>query len=279
MIGKCESNKINKMRANNLTISVPTDKCKMNCPYCVSKMTPHICVDYLKFNMNLRKARRVAEAANVSNILVTAKGEALDSLGQCDLVRRFFSDYPIEIQVNGHRYIHANSSELLELEQYDVVALSFDYIPVNFVKKTLGLIRMTFVVTDQFDARDFRDLIRFCVENDVDQLSLRNPTIPSNTVDTNESNETVEWIIKNTKKDNYTALIESFKYLSETTDLVVPLRKLEFGATIYDVGGISFTYFDYCVQDQSHDDDIRSLIYMGDGHLYTSWSYSSSKIF
>jgi hypothetical protein len=58
-----------------------------------------------------------------------------------------------------------------------------------------------------------------------------------------------------------------------------PVRRLPFGATIYDVEGISFTHFDYCVQDSNSDDEIRSLIYMEDGHMYTSWTYQSSKIF
>ena len=57
------------------------------------------------------------------------------------------------------------------------------------------------------------------------------------------------------------------------------IRKLPFGATVFDINGVSFTYFDYCVQESSNDETIRSLIYQEDGHLYTSWNSKASIIF
>ncbi len=57
------------------------------------------------------------------------------------------------------------------------------------------------------------------------------------------------------------------------------LRKLPYGATLYDLDGIAVTHFDYCVQDDSGEDDVRSLIFLEDGHLYTAWNSPASRIF
>jgi hypothetical protein len=48
---------------------------------------------------------------------------------------------------------------------------------------------------------------------------------------------------------------------------------------VRDVGGIAVTFFEYCVQDSNGEDDIRSLIYNQDGHLYTTWNSPASMIF
>jgi len=57
------------------------------------------------------------------------------------------------------------------------------------------------------------------------------------------------------------------------------VRSIPFGAKIYDINGISLTYFEYCIQESSSDSNIRSLIYREDGHLYTSWDKLGSIIF
>ena len=57
------------------------------------------------------------------------------------------------------------------------------------------------------------------------------------------------------------------------------IRKLPYGATIYDIGGIAVTWFDYCIQDAHGVDDIRSLIFQEDGHLYTAWDSPASILF
>jgi len=48
---------------------------------------------------------------------------------------------------------------------------------------------------------------------------------------------------------------------------------------IYDYKGLSVSSSDYCMQDESGADDIRSLIFMEDGHLYTNWNSKASILF
>lgn len=266
------------MKSNNLTISIPTPKCKKNCPYCVSKITGRVESNPNKFRSNLNKAKTLADKAGVTNILVTGKGEPLDNPMDVRIMRNIFQDYPLEIQADADRYINASFEEIEILNEYDVVAVSSDYLPKELDKRTNGLLRFTLVVHDGFPAVAFQDIIEYCKKHSIDQLSLRNPTIPKNIQNTKEAQQTKAWIKTYTSKKLYENMVEDFNHLKNNNE-AMKLRELNFRATVYDVQGISFTHFDYCVQDQNNGDDIRSLIYMENGHLYTSWSLSSSKIF
>jgi organic radical activating enzyme len=262
------------MKSNNLTISIPTPKCKENCPYCVSKMTGRIQSNPVRFKANMPKVLQMAKSAGVTSVLVTGKGEPIDSHTDLFEIREFFKDFPLEIQVNADRYMTAHPLTIEKLNIFDVVAISADQLDEDFEKRTTGLLRLTLIIHDHTRVTSFGSIINYCIEKGIDQLSLRNPTIPLRYENSLQAAQTVEWIYKNTQKQNYHKAISQFESTNK-----IKLRKLNFGATVYDVSGISFTHFDYCVQDQNNGDDIRSLIYMEDGHLYTSWSFPSSKIF
>ena len=57
------------------------------------------------------------------------------------------------------------------------------------------------------------------------------------------------------------------------------IRVLPFGAEVYDIGGIAVTWLDECVQERNNTNDIRSLIYQEDGHMYSSWDSLASILF
>jgi hypothetical protein len=57
------------------------------------------------------------------------------------------------------------------------------------------------------------------------------------------------------------------------------IRKLRYGVRIYDLDGMSVSISDNCIQEASDENNLRSLIYGDDGHLYTSWDSRASKIF
>lgn len=262
------------MKSNNLTISVPTPPCKRNCPYCVTKMTGRVEADEERFEKNMPKVLKLAKNSNVNNVLITGKGEPLDNPAKMIYVWTVFRDYPTEIQVDGYRYINANLQESNLLDEFDVVALSFHRLPKRIPKWTNNITRLTLVVTDFTNVGSFHEVIDYCKRNKIDQLSLRKPTVPAHIQDTQDARRTAQWIHRNTHLRKYEWMIKEFMHRDYP-----PVRRLPFGATIYDVEGISFTHFDYCVQDSNSDDEIRSLIYMEDGHMYTSWTYQSSKIF
>ncbi len=288
------------MKANNLTISVPTPGCKQDCPFCVSKMTGCIKSDTTKFKLNLDKARRMAEQSGVNSILVTGKGEPLDQWDFCQHIAiNVFNEYPLEIQchvdnffdkkpINGEYDSPHLPKTLMEHHlkvvphYFDTIALSItDLNKTQYIAELRELserdviVRATLMVDDNFPFSDFHSILDWAKDAKIDQLSLRNPTIPERLAATEVATTTAAWITNNTKLKKYETIIKDF----ERRYIQHPVRKLPFGAIIYDIEGIAFTHFDYCVQDSADDDEIRSLIYMQDGHMYTSWTYQSSKIF
>lgn len=275
------------MKANNLSISIPNKGCDKNCPYCVSKMTDDIKIDEERFIKNVKKVFNLAKTARVSSVSITSKGEPI--LNWEDLttvICKFSEDFPIEVQTNGLSLLeHPDPIWMMNSIGVDIVALSFDQISdFEKHKETIKLInkegmtsRVTFNVTDMvFSNVKFWDFIKLCEEYEVNQFSLRNIIAPNYT----KENEYHKWIKENTKSYRYNILLNEFtKEIEEENKEIRFLRKLPYGAKLYDIRGISFTYFDYCIQDETNGDDIRSLIYQQDGHCYTTWNSKASRIF
>jgi hypothetical protein len=85
------------------------------------------------------------------------------------------------------------------------------------------------------------------------------------------------WIRDNTNPAQYDTMVDKMR--EELAKHGTFIRSTEFGMLIYDYMGISVTTSDYCIQDNSQNIDIRSLIYLDDGHLYTSWNSKASRLF
>ncbi len=275
------------MKAQNLTISVPYKGCDKDCPYCVSKMTGYIDTNELCIDRNLEKVRKVAEAAQVSSVLLTGKGEPCLNPAWVNRFCRTFREYPIELQTNGLILLR----ELIDSPKKDgwltqlrslglsVLALSLDrlsdfekFTPLFTYASGLNLIiRVTLNITKLISVHaTAENILRLCHAAHINQLSFRQITVPNNAV----LHDTADWIHKNVSQDQYHGLV---KQVTDMKPRVI--RKLPYGATIYDIGGIAVTWFDYCIQDDHGVDDIRSLIYLEDGHCYTAWDSPASILF
>jgi len=271
------------MKANNLTISIPAD-CNRNCPFCISKMTfsPKPNIDL--FIRNLPIALKMAEMSQISGVLLTSKGEPLFNRRLTYDVLDLFCYFPTELQTNGLFLDDARIKELSELE-LNVIAISiWQNDSFNWLRKIIPtinnygrIVRLTIVVTDKLQA-SLSEIIRFCKLYEVRQLTFRNCTIPKKIRATKESKETAAWIIKHTISDHPVLgeLLTAIKLEG------LPIRTLPFdGGTVkvYDLDGIGVTQIDYCIQEEHAEDDMRSLIYHQDGHMYTSWDKPGSILF
>lgn len=276
------------MRAQSLTISVPSEGCDKNCPYCISKMTGFMDSDEEQFYNNLKKVKTVARSAQVSSVLITAKGEPFLNLKACNAVGKNFSDYPLEIQTNGIKLLDnwKESGSVLCSNYFDVIAFSIDSISQWEKLQDLMLclsidynivVRVTLNMTDILPKDfSFNDAYDYAFKSGVSQLSFRNIVIPDNPIETINSKETSEWIHNHCCEERYCKIVDNFK---EFNDYVNIIRKLPFGVTVYDFKGISVTMFEECLQHNNNNEDIRSLIYQEDGHMYTSWNSSASILF
>jgi organic radical activating enzyme len=274
------------MKAQNLSISMPNYGCEKNCPYCISKMTGYLKANETLFIRNIKTAKNLAIASQVTSVSITGKGEPMLSIGFVGFVLDEFRDFPTELQTNGMAIL--KSQDILKvLAEYNlnVLAISIDNIAdiakykdvIRKAKKLGMLTRFTVNLSDRFEGKSFQDIFNECYVVGIDQMSIRELSIPTDANMEEESVRAQKWI-KDHVKDEYVAKVkfDMEKALKEKGRF---LMQLPYGAQLYDYKGISITWFDYCVQDSNHGDDIRSLIYQEDGHLYLCWNSEASRIF
>jgi len=271
------------MKANNMTISVPTGPCD-KCPYCISKMTPSVETNIENFWGNFDKAMAYADKAGVTTVLITGKGEPIDNIEQLQTVVNDLARLSFIVELQTKLVTNKDLKTIKDGDLYnvDVFAISVDN--MNQLSKIYKLhtyypnavIRITFNVNDKLSGfldnplimdKMFEDL----KNNGVRQVTFRLLTIPNHRLNTYESDEVADYIKK------YTT-IDIFSRISLYVKPHRVIRTLNFGPVVFDVNGISVTVMDYCIQDKESGDNIRSLIYHSDGHMYTSWSSLASII-
>ena len=267
------------MKADSLSISIPSEAtCKKNCPYCISKMTGKSNVDYVNFFRNLKKARKIADNADISCVIITGKTEPLqpENLEMFLEICKMFQDYPTEVQTNGTTLNQGTVLRTLTEAKVNTIAVSIDNwnqlreqaeILKRFSKLGFNT-RVTINLTENILSHSFWDYIRICSYSGINQISFRRLTIPDNFVETEESQKAVEYI-QSVNKESSKSFIDEFNSFVLKEGIFV--RKLSFGASVYMFDDISVTIFENCIQENSNEDDIRSLIYFEDGHLSTSW--------
>jgi len=272
------------MKANNLSISIPYTECGKNCPYCISKMTGYMKADEELFRDNLVKARRVATAMGVSSLMITSKGEPFNNLSDLDAVISYFRNFPIEVQTNGLPLIKGDVIVRQDISTVAVSVDSPDYFSNNYaifkvwenIHKSKAIARATILMSNRFKGWKLHNFLAVCKEHNIRQLTFRHATVPDNRVCTKQSREATQWIEDHYCTAHYNMIIEEIQEkVTDEKDLVL---ELPFGASVYDIDDISVSYFDYCVQENSNGENIRSLIYQEDGHMYLTWDKQGSII-
>jgi hypothetical protein len=232
---------------------------------------------------NTEKVKTLAQNAQVTGVLLTGKGEP--TLNRTELMRLLneFSYYPIELQTNGIN-LSCDFQYLEDLADYglNVLAVSIDnlgqfisYYELFTRSKELGMLtRATINITNWISKEmTFDGLIGFCRSGNVDQLMLRQIVVPNYV---KADSATAKWINENVDPEQYVRLFDEMKAACTLHGRF--LRQLHFGPSVYAYRGVSVSYSDYCIQDSNVGEDIRSLIFLEDGHLYTSWNSTASAI-
>jgi hypothetical protein len=92
---------------------------------------------------------------------------------------------------------------------------------------------------------------------------------PKKIQNTKEATKAAEWIASHVDPERYNRMYRDFiSMVNKDRDLV---RLLPYGSEVYDIDGISVSFSDYCIQENNNTKGIRSLIFLEDGHMYTSW--------
>lgn len=267
------------MKARSLSISLPNYGCNKNCQYCVSEMTGHLKANEKLMTRNAPLVAAFAERSNVNSVLFTSKGEPLisESFEFMTKIAPFFKQFPKEIQTNALLLNINTVHELYNLE-FNVIAISIDSKKqlhrlvemFNYIHNAGIIVRLTVNVSTLLEDLDFTEILDCCQNNNVRQLTFRKLTIPAGREDSPQA----EWIQENAPAslaDKYTL---DFYQCEKTL-----IRSTVDGINIYDAGGVAILFSDYCIQEQNNTEDVRSLIFKEDGHLYTSWNSRASIIF
>lgn len=285
------------MRAQNLTIAIPNKAgtgqkdCDKNCPYCISNMTFWPGGSFIDMTAKMPKVKKLAEMANVTSILLTGKGEPFLNFNIVREITHWFKEYPLEIQTNGI-WLNFNKQDPLMQERLvksgiDVIAFSLDrvaqfeeYAELFVILRNLNFIlRITLNVSNLLNGISFAHVLALCLEHGVHQLMIRKLSTPDNVP---ETDPTAQWIYTNAPANLFEAMIRELNAEAKTRGF--PVRDLPFTedgqvVTIYDIEGVSVAASRFCIQESNKSKDIRSLIWLPDGHIYTSWGSRASILF
>ncbi len=265
------------MKANNITVSVPSLGCTRSCPYCISKMTPDV-IGVEKFTeARIELALRFAQSMGATSLLITSRGETLKNMDAVRSVMKIarVNFLPAEIQTNGDLDMYVDE---LALEGLNVYAVSIDNPDQLEQQKKLyesvnanGLIlRWTVNLHDGTMRLTAEEWLQIAQEQGVRQLSFRKLTAPSHPVD----EKPARWIEKNVH--HLDRWMEQLDFLLKDRKVI---RSLSFGPKVIEIGAISLTYFPYCIQESGNEEELRSLILREDGHVYTDWNSMASVLF
>jgi len=273
------------MLANNITVSLPNLGCNKDCPYCISKLTPQSVNNIELFGKNIFLLENLVKRSNAASLLITGKGEPLLNPYGLRLICQAFSNQIIlELQTNG-LLIEKGQSESSIIKEclekaINVIAFSIDnikdweyLIPTMSKYAQMGkVIRITLIVSKLLPENfNFTYAIKLARESQANQITFRKTDYPKHSIG---NNVVTEWIKDNANEVLYNKLKDEF--LATNSPIV---RKLCWGPSIYDYNGIGLTFFDKCIQETNTNENIRSLIYQSDGHLYTSWNKGGSILF
>lgn len=273
------------MKAQNLTISVPSDKCDKNCPYCISRITWQTEPNIHLMRRNLQQVKNLTSIAGVTNVLLTSKKEPFQNFDEVIfLAKEFIDSHWVEVQTNGIEFSKnpKDYSKELYLAKVNILAISIDKMKqLNRLQDAIKIatrfdlviricINISGFISDTFT---FEEIMRNIISvGNVRQVLLRNINYPTSA---DPNSPEVLWIDQNVTKDGYKNLYDEMIKMKLDIIRTIP----QTGVTTYDYDGISVCFSDYCIQESNEHENIRSLIFQDDGHVYTSWDKRSSILF
>lgn len=270
-----------------------TTICNANCPFCISKITPKLGMDKKLIPLNYRnliKGGKLAKEWGASTALITGKGEpTLYPEQVTNIIKTMDKDCLfnlIELQTNGililkQKEYYKNWYDIglttvaisavdfkLELNK-EVYSNDYNNLKsiISFLHEIGITVRLTIMlVKNGIDSiNKFKELINFCKENKVEQLTVRDiykfDSIPLELIDS--FNKYKIW---------YGGFEQYIR--KELEENGTKISSLIHGASVYD-----YKRQNICVSNcltQSGDNNIRQLIYFPDGHIRYDWQYEGA---
>lgn len=290
------------------TAVVGDKRCNAYCPYCVSKMTP--CPEFSETTnwSNFERGAKLAEKWGATTFLITSKGEAtLHRDKVFSFANAAGAYFPIiELQTNGillPQYLEERDSahggvktlDLWKTAGLTTIALSsvgpdwdfnkslisrhypdpHELIP-NLREKGFCVRLSVIMVRDGVDSMYMlRETIRWANRIGVDQLKV----YPVNRPKSSDNSLVYDWVGKNCVSESALEMCEMF-----LKEKAVAIRQLAHGDTVYSYKDDTMktdqnVAFGSCLTEGNPDNEIRQLIFCGDGHVRYSWQYEAAILF
>jgi len=291
------------MKIQTLSMVIGNHKCNARCPFCVSKMTHDEGIrDYgmdtegthPQYFRRFKSACDYAKDCGVSTVLLTGKGEpTLHPVEISRTVGRLKAwNFPfVELQTNGIRF-HTHEKdydEFMGVWSHDgltTICLSVVHWMPTMNAEIYGMgyplgkvvdrlhdrgfsVRITCMLVKGYieHVGDVENMIQWCQDHKVEQLTIRNIKRPEVCKDYNISRFVADHALDPSQ-------IEEIK--NELDYEGTRLMELMHGAIVYDYHGQNVCLSDCLTIDPTRNDELRQLIFFPDGHLRYDWQYSGA---
>ena len=288
------------MNIQSLSIMVPCGgHCMNNCKFCVSRMRD----DESIFGKEIISATNIPQSyidrikyvrdAGCDNMIITGTTEPQQNMPFIDKLLHINWQLPkpfynIAIQTTGANMV-ARDIENLSAWGISTLALSvasfnmernWDIIQTPKIARKLSIeqligvakansmnVRVCLNLTDEFNPYSLEYIFQWANERNVDQLTFRK--IYRSGKDTEQD----KWIVSHEYDKNSYSKIGHFIVMNGT-----PIRKLPFGAMLYDCMGIGVVGDEDCMA-KNNLNEMRYAILRPNNHLYSSWDLKGSLIY
>lgn len=294
------------MQFQSMSLVAGTKVCNAKCPFCVSRMTGMEMIKKTAEEINqrnLHKAVQLASHSNVTNIIITGKGEPTLYPEHINVYMEALDNkFPfVELQTNGSMLLEERGERYLK-NWYDagmttimISNCGYDpelnrrvYFPhkenyidlprlVDKIHDAGMIVRYTTVgirgVGDNFNGihspEQFDKLVDFTKKLGIEQLTWRPVNKTSNT---NNDPEINGWVAENGLRH-----LESEHVVNHVRENGTELYKLVHNGAVYDYKGQNVCLTNCLTRDAS-DETIRQLIFFPNGQLYTDWEFKGSRL-
>ncbi len=288
------------MKYQTLSIIAGTAACNANCPFCISKMTGrNIKCGQINWQ-NFDKTCRLAQINNITNVIITGKGEPTlypDQITQFLKHLKNFHFPIIELQTNGlvfdkqkdiyDKYLklwHQLGLTFISLSVVDYRSSknrqiytpgSTSYIDlsklINRLHKIGYSVRLSCTLIKGYidSVSRVKQMIITAKNWQIEHLTLRRVAAPHLSADT----ATKQWTLKHTITP--TQLLKIEKHLEKFGYRLV---SFDYGGAIYDYQGQNVC-FTNALTIKPKTEDIRQIIFFPDGHLRFDWQYRGAILF
>lgn len=289
------------MRFQTFSIIAGTAACNAKCPFCISRMTGRNVGYPAEINWrNFDKSCRLAQINNITNVLITGKGEPTlypDQISDYLKHLKKFNFPIIELQTNALLFDHQKEKYQPYLIEWQKLGLTFisisivHYDPeknreiyVPGLKKYMDLKKLTeWLHRIGYSVRLSCTMIKGYIDDEIstrkmiesagdwgaEQLTLRQVAFPNDSKD-----EAVKaWTIKHS---------QTIAKLKKINDMLESdgrrLMTFDYGGVVYDYQGINVALSN-ALTINPNSEEIRQIIFFPDGHLRYDWQYRGAILF